>query len=158
MQQEKQGEGKRMKIPMTTILNAPQILASAAKLNAVGQLGIINNTYLYLKIDDTFIHQLYPLIQISHVIKPEYFGVGGIGAHISVIYPEENKLINISELKQEHEFTIKHAATAQIREKLYYAVLVESTTLLAIRKKYNLPELLSFKGYDICFHITIGYK
>ncbi len=147
-----------MKLPATTILNAPTILEFAAKLNAVGQLAIINNHYLYLKVDDDFIHQLYPLIQVTQVNKPDYFGVGGIGAHISVIYPEENKLINLSELKQEHEFVVKHVATAQIREKLYYAVLVEAPTLLTIRKQFNLPELLSFKGHDICFHITIGVK
>lgn len=147
-----------MKIPVTTILNAPKILEKALTLRSIGQLGIINHNYLYLKVDDDFIHQLYPLIAVSEVNKPDYFETGGVGAHISVIYPEENKKVNLSELKQEHEFTVKHVATALIRDKLYYAVLVESPTLLAIRKHFNLPELLCFKGYDICFHITIGTK
>lgn len=147
-----------MKLPITTILNVPKILETAATLSTVGQLGIINNNYLYLKVDDAFIHQLYPLLQVAQVNKPDYFGAGGIGAHISVIYPEENKIINLPELKQEHEFTVKHVATALIRDKLYYAVLVEAPTLLAIRKQFQLPELLSFKGHDICFHITIGNK
>lgn len=146
-----------MKIPATTIINAPKIIESACTLKAEGKLGIINNHYMYLKVDDTFIHSLYPLIEVPNVLKPDYFGAGGVGAHVSVIYPEENKLVSLNGLPLQHEFTVKHFATAKIADKLYYAVLVESPTLLAIRKQYQLPDLLSFKGYDICFHVTIGY-
>jgi len=34
--------------------------------------------------------------------------------------------------------------------------LVESPSLLKLRRRYDLSDMLCFKGYSIGFHITIG--
>lgn len=60
-------------------------------------------SYYYLKIHDDFIFKLFPLIKEPGLSIPDYFLPRyDIGAHISVIYPEEMLLekINIDELEQ----------------------------------------------------------
>jgi len=89
---------------------------------------------------------------------PDYFGEGSVGAHITVIYPEEGKEVNQDNLGEEHDFLIKALAAAEIGQKTYYVLFVDSPTLLQLRRKHNLPDLLRFKGYSIEFHITIGVK
>ncbi len=54
--------------------------------------------------------------------------------------------------------TLKDLVAAKINKKTYCALLIESPSLLRVRKKYSLSDLLSFKGYSIGFHITIGVK
>lgn len=83
-----------------------------------------------------------------------------MGAHITVIYPEESPNIHIQlkELNQIHHFSIKDLVMAEIGPKNYYVLLVESPSLLALRRKYALTDLLNFKGYGIDFHITIAKR
>lgn len=143
-------------IPNIVKLANPNLLKAAHHLPAKGRLAISENKLVYLDIDDDYIHQLFPYLKNQSIIKPDYFGEKSIGAHITVIYPEEQKTIKQKEFNQEHLFSIKELVTAEIGPKLYYVLLVESPSLLQLRKKYNLPDLLNFKGYSIGFHITIG--
>ncbi len=143
-------------IPTIAKFANPTLLSAARHLAAKGRLAISDNKLVFLDIDDDYIHQLFPTLKQPSLLKPNYFGEKSIGAHITVIYPEEQVIINKDELNQEHFFSIKELVTAEIGKKLYYVLLVEAPTLLKIRKKYNLPELLSFRGYSIGFHITIG--
>ncbi|HSW70015.1 MAG TPA: hypothetical protein VLI69_07705 [Gammaproteobacteria bacterium] len=143
-------------IPNIISLNLPKIIDAAQRLPLHGKTHLTENNLFSLKIDDDFIHQLLPLLKDDRVKKPNYFGEKSAGAHITIIYPEENKNINMHDLQQEHCFLVKDIVTAEIGLKTYYALLVESPSLLKLRKKYGLPDLLSFKGYSIGFHITIG--
>lgn len=145
-----------MKTPLIEKLTIPKLINAASHLATCGELAVSNNKLVYLDIDDAYIHQLFPLLPKQHIKKPDYFGKQLAGAHITVIYPEENKLIDEKELGQEHNFLIKNIISAQINHKTYYALLVESPSLLQIRRKQNLSDLLCFKGYAIGFHITIG--
>lgn len=111
-----------------------------------------------MDIDDAYIHKLFPLLQDHQIKIPDYFGEESVGAHITAIYPEEDKGINRADLGIEHDFSIKTVAIAEIGKKNYYVLLAESSSLLQLRKKYNLPDLLCFKGYSVGFHITIGVK
>jgi hypothetical protein len=63
------------------------ILDLAKGLNPRGRLQQ-QNGYCYLKIDDDYIHEIYPLFLIyGNIKKPEYVdSLTGVGAHISVIY------------------------------------------------------------------------
>ncbi len=122
-------------IPKTVTLNIPEIMNASQSLLSMG------NT------------QLLPDDGIK---KPDYFSEKTTGAHITIAYPEEGKTINQEDLSQEHSFFIKKLVTAEIGQKQYYVLLVESSSLLQLRKKYQLPDLLSFRGYSIGFHITIG--
>lgn len=125
----------------------------------VGKTAIAENNLAYLKIDDQIIHQLFPLLpQINAIRKPDYFGAGLVGAHISIIYPEEKIVIAKSDLGQMHQFEIKGFYQATLGVKNYYVVMVKLPALVALRKKYGLPEYLCFKNYMIDFHITFGVE
>lgn len=147
-----------MKIPLIEKLNIPELVSVASCLALDGKLAISDNNLVYLDVDDAYIHRLFPLLQNQQIKKPDYFGEKSAGAHITVIYPEENKTINKNDLGQKHDFIIKDFVTAQLGLKTYYVLLVESLSLLQLRKKCQLPDLLCFKGYSIGFHITIGVK
>lgn len=147
-----------MKIPLIESLAIPDLRNAVSHLASEGALAISNNNLVYLDIDDAYVHQLFLLLQDREIKKPNYFGEKSAGAHITVIYPEENRQVNKEDLGQKHRFSIKNVVSAKIHLKTYYVVLVESSSLLSIRRKYDLPDLLCFKGYSIGFHITIGVK
>lgn len=145
-------------IPNIIPLKFPKIIHAAEHLPSQGNTQITKNNLFYLNIDDDYIHQLFPLLNDERIKKPDYFGEKSAGAHITIIYPEENKKIHVDDLQHKYSFFAKDIVAAEIGQKTYYVLLIESASLLRLRKKYNLPELLSFKGYSIGFHITIGVK
>ncbi|WBV65335.1 hypothetical protein PGH44_12590 [Legionella pneumophila] len=79
-------------------LNNPALLNKAMQLKSIGKVALSQNQLTYLKIHDEWIHELFPLLQNEQIRKPDYFGNESIGAHISIIYPEENTTINPKEL------------------------------------------------------------
>src|SRR3990167_11223052 len=97
-----------MRTPLITKLNAPTIINAASHLKQKGQLARSKNNLVYLDIDDAYIHKLFPLLQDHQIKIPDYFGEKSAGAHITVIYPEENKKINKNDLNQKHDFIIKN--------------------------------------------------
>ncbi|MDW9070697.1 hypothetical protein SE980_13030, partial [Legionella pneumophila] len=56
------------------------------------------------------------------------------GAHISIIYPEENTTINPKELDQEHRFKIKNIIKANLELKKYYTIYSGGTLFGKIEK------------------------
>ena len=145
-------------IPKIIKLNIPGITESLQTLSLKGSTRLSDNKLFYLDIDDAYIHRLFPLLKDQGIKKPDYFGKKSAGAHITVAYPEESKVINREDLAQEHRFLINNLVAAEIGQKNYYVLLVESSSLLQLRRKYKLADLLCFKGYSIGFHITIGVK
>jgi hypothetical protein len=83
-----------MKIPEIKIINTPLLIVAASQLSPAGKLAVSHNNLTYLNIDDNYIHQLFPLLKNQEIKKPDYFGDDSVGAHITVIYPEENKVIS----------------------------------------------------------------
>lgn len=144
--------------PSITKLKLPEIINASQCLLAEGYTQVTEDNLFYLNIDDAFIHQLFPLLENELIKKPDYFGEKLIGAHITISYPEEGKHIKVNDLQQKHSFFIKDIVAAQIGQKTYYVLLVESPSLIKLRKEYGLPDLLSFKGYLIDLHITIGVR
>jgi hypothetical protein len=136
----------------------PAIIHAASHLKCRGQLARSENNLTYLDIDDAYIHKLFPLLQNNQIKIPNYFGVKSSGAHISIIYPEENIQINGDDLNREHEFKVNGAFAAEIGLKKYYVLMVDAPSLLLLRRKYGLSDMLPFKGYSIDFHITIGVQ
>lgn len=153
-----------MKIPNTIKLNLPELLQTAADLPLSGKLMKSHNNLVYLDVDDDYVHRLFPLLKdglpenTAAIKKPDYFGKESAGAHVSVIYPEENKVIQLKDLNQVHHFKIKEFVAADIGAKKYFVLLVESESLLALRRKHGLSDLLCFKGYGIEFHVTVGTR
>lgn len=141
--------------PLITELNAPELLKTALALPHTGYLKASSH-YTYLKISDAYIHQLFPFIEDKKISKPDYFDKYSMGAHITVIYPEEDKTIHSQELNQEHHFRVINAFSTVIGAKRYYALKVEPPTLLELRRKHSLPGKLAFKKHWIDFHITFA--
>ena len=149
---------EQFKRPEITPLDFPEIKTLTTHLPLFGRLAITRNSLVHLDIDDHYIHHLFPVLQPLNAQKPNYFNDEGIGAHISVIYPEEKISFDLDDLHQTHYFEVRELVKAEINQKIYFALLVKSHSLQQLRDKYNLPNLLNFKGYSIPFHITIGTK
>jgi len=137
-------------------LTLPKLLQLANTLNPSGHLVVTPSKLVCLDIDDAYIHQLFPLLKIANAVKPNYFNEGGIGAHISVIYPEEQVVLDSQDIGTEHSFKVTGIFSTVIEQKKYYALKVQATTLLDIRKHYRLSKQLNFKNYGIDLHITIA--
>ncbi len=143
-------------LPLITKLNNAPLIQAAQALEPSGVLARSTNNLIYLDIDDAYIHQLYPFLNEGTAKKPNYFGQDLIGAHVSVIYPEETFIFDEKDLGKKYHFKIKELVIAEINLKKYYALLVNCSMLLTLRDKYGLPDQLNFKGYWIDLHITIG--
>ena len=125
--------------PIPSALNS-SILQEAEKLPKTGILKQRKN-YVYLALDNQYIHSLYPIIQNfdNKFQKPPYFRKADpIGSHISVMYEKETENLKLVESKG----------------KSYYVLEVESHELEKLRLKYGLPKLLN--GFK--FHITVAIK
>jgi hypothetical protein len=142
--------------PSLTPLHIPELMRAAKQLQCYGKLARSDNNLIYLDVDDAYIHQLFPFLKKEQIKKPDYFKEGSVGAHISVIYPEEPAVIMDKYLGKEYHFKIKELVTAEIHSKNYHVLLVDSPMLEQLRNNHDLPSKLNFKNYFIDFHITIG--
>lgn len=140
--------------------SCPAIL-SYVKAN-LPQQGVLKKAggFVYVDLDDAYIHKLAPFIEQEGFEEPPYFGKPGlVGAHITVIYPTEMKKHPIETLEESDEiirFTLK---TCQIvyphrRKEVdeIYLLVVDAPELDLVRKKYGLHKLTH------PFHITLGIK
>lgn len=111
-----------MKMPFIEKLNILELDKKVSGLATRNKLAISSNNLVYLDVHDDYIHRLFPLLENQKIKKPDYFGAGSAGAHISVIYPEENILVSSDDLNKDHEFKIKGVFAAEIGLKKYYAL------------------------------------
>jgi len=135
--------------------NSESILQIAqSNLPHSGVLKQDRSGFVYLKVDDHYIDQLFPLLHNREYRKPPYFRrPNAPGAHISVIYSDEH-VYTIAELGQTFSFKILDMAIVPPRTQEFVVIQVESPELEALRTKYGLSPLL--KGHP--FHITIAKK
>ena len=112
--------------------------------------------YIYLKVDDNYIHDLYPLIHLSGFRKPHSLDrPHPIGAHISVFYENEGKKIGeIKELKQIFKFTPEKVLKVKAGKTQWIVLQVQSAELENLRKEYGFSPFLQ----DHPFHISIAQK
>lgn len=118
------------------------------------------NGFVYVDVDDAYVHELIQFIQKEGFEEPPYFdGPGLVGAHITVVYPEEMKKYGVKSIEEcgtSIYFTprtcqIVHPPRWQEIDEVYF-IVVDAPQLDNLRKKYGLPK----REYD--FHITIGVK
>lgn len=121
-----------------------------------GTLLMTDDGFGYLKVDDDYIHTLFPMIDVAKegYKKPPYFrSAESPGAHISVFYVDEH--IRPEEIGQEVNFTLKEIVIVQPTPDTRYVVLqIESKELEHMREKYG----LSPKLHDHEFHISLAKK
>lgn len=121
-----------------------------------GQLLIKSDGFCYVKVDDEYIHTLFPMLGLEEegYKKPPYFRTKeAAGAHISVFYENEN--IRPEEVGQYFDFELKQIVIVKTSKNMSYAVLqVESPELEKLREKYGLKSKLF--GHE--YHISLAKK
>lgn len=142
-----------------TELPEQSVIEKATSFNAEGIMQQ-RGDYCYLNIDDCYIHQIYPLLaHYEHVEKPDYFTEPDpIGAHISVIYPEEMVRVLPSQMNEKHRFSVSNLIKAQYGTKDYFLLSVVSPSLSAFRQLHYLSPRPIWKKQNIMFHITVGIR
>lgn len=112
--------------------------------------------YVYLKVDDAYIHELFPMLGLEEegYAEPPYFrSKRAPGAHISVIYEAEG--VSPVEVGKRYSFTLEDIVIVKPTWDAYYAVIqVKAPELEALRIKYGLQPKL--QGHE--FHISIAKK
>ncbi len=138
------------------IVHNREIMRHVQLLPHTGVLMQDERRFVYLKIDDQYLYDLFPLIKDEGFILPAFFrDCEGIGAHIAVMDAAETKgLPKITELGQSFPFTPKCLVKVQVGRKIYLVLQVDSPELKRLRKKYGLRCLP--KGHQ--FHITLAVK
>lgn len=139
----------------------PVVTERAAMIEHKGVLKQKSNGYLYLEVSNDFIGEILPLIIAPGTIVPphHYTTKTGIGAHISVMYEDEqinNDIWEIAELGQEFIFSVMDLRTVKVsmnsKTRKLWMIAVHAPELQQLRMSYGLPPKL--KGHD--FHITVG--
>lgn len=127
-----------------------------AHLPQIGVLIEEQRGFVYLKVDDNYINQLFSILNPPEYTKPQYFRrFDSPGAHISVFYVDErNRTGEIKEKGQKYSFKIKGLSFVPPKTQEYLVLEVESPDLEQLRKNYGLSPLL--QGHP--FHITIAKK
>lgn len=138
-----------------------QVIEKVIQFEQKGILKQKDNGYLYLEVSDDFIAQALPLIEAhGKIVPPRHFtSKKGIGAHISVMYENEqiiNEIWEIKELGQEFTFTVMELRTVKLNKnnkmRKLWLIAVASPELEKLRESYGLSSKL--KNHD--FHITMG--
>jgi len=141
--------------------NQPQVIEKVVQFEQKGILKQKDNGYLYVEVSRDFIAEALPLIEAQGKLVPprHYTSKKGIGAHISVMYENEqimNEIWEIKELGQEFTFTVMELRTVKLntdnKMKKLWLLAVAAPELEKLRESYGLSSML--KGHD--FHITIG--
>ena len=143
-----------------TAMRIPGLSEILISLPTEGNVKQTFNNFLYLDIDDRYIHEIFSLLKQSKLQKPDYFSIetNVIGAHISIIYPDELIEVKTNFIGKRYDFTIDGLFFTEIFNTRYFALKVQAPGLLAIRQQYALPEKLKIYDYYIDFHITVAKK
>lgn len=141
--------------------NQSQVIEKVVQFVQKGILKQKDNGYLYVEVSRDFIAEVLPLIDAQGKIVPpsHYTSKKGIGAHISVMYENEqvlNEIWEIKELGQEYTFNVMELRTVKLNKdnkiKKLWLLAVAAPELEKLRENYGLSSKL--KDHD--FHITIG--
>jgi hypothetical protein len=130
------------------------VLFAKTHLPTEGKLVQTSDGFAYVKVDDRYIHDLFPKLKAPGYGTPPYFSrKDAPGAHISVFY--ENERVVVSEVGKSFNFTLKDIVVVEPKKGVKYIVLmVNAPELEQLRQKYGLkPKLNNHE-----FHITIGKK
>lgn len=137
----------------------PDLMNAAKNLKKHGIL-LQDDNFAYLKIDNSFIHNLFPLIPDSETWqKLDYVcEKDATGAHITLTYPDDEVIVKDCDINILHSFEITELIKTRVDVREYYVLMISSPSLSFLRKKYNLPQILNFKGYNIGLHITLATR
>ncbi len=140
-----------------TIENPTVLDYAIQHLQHTGVLRQNPDGFVYLKVNDGYIHALFPRLHANGFHKPPYFRrPDAPGAHISVMYSDEVPHHRpIEEVGRVFTFTPSKLALVRVKGRTQYIILeVEAPELEALRQKHGLSPKL--KHHD--FHITLAKR
>ena len=107
------------------------------RLPLVGVLTEEKRGFVYLKVDDNYINQLFPMLSSPDYSKPPYFRrLDSPGAHISVFYVNErNQTGAIKEIGQKYSFKITGLVSVPPKTHEYIVLEVESSRFREVKTK-----------------------
>lgn len=146
---------KRVQTIESASFNAQALSFAEKHLPKTGVLVQEEDGYAYLKVDDNYINELYPLLQAPPGFqKPPYFRrKNAPGAHISIVYEDEG--VKLKEVGQEFAFKLGEIITVHPKKGVSYIILeVKSPELEKLRSSYGLSPKL--KNHE--FHISLAKK
>lgn len=137
----------------------PALLATAAKVDAIGQLHLKANGFVYLNVDNEFIDATWQQLPIQGRFTPISTKSKSMSAHISTIYEDEmigHEIWNLQEAGEWFTFEVKELRyvdrkTTQGKNRLWL-LAADVPGLERLRTHYGLKPKL--QGHD--FHITLG--
>lgn len=142
-----------------TVVTHHEILKTAAKVNAIGQLCLKGNGFVYLDVDNQFVDHISPLLPTQNEFTQISTKSKKMGAHISVIYEDEmigNEIWTFAEAGEWFEFEVKELRYIERKtpkgKKRLWLLAADCPGLERLRISYGLKPKL--KGHD--FHITLG--
>lgn len=153
-------------VAMQSTLEAPASIPGFASWSEVvdyarqnlpqeGQLIAKPDGFVYLKVDDAYIHSLFPMLGLydeGYKVPPVFRTSESPGAHITVFYVADQ--VMPEEIGQTFHFELNQIAIVKTKA-AYFAVLqVHSPELEKLREKYG----LSPKIYGHEYHISLGQK
>lgn len=152
------------------ILKFPEIINFANHvLHPVGTLAFEETSnFCYLKISDKYIFDTYHFLHNKNlkipINIPDYFTErkNRIGAHITLVYPEEPNAILIKQNIQSQKslntfsFSVQDLLSVNVFNKTLVVLTVTCPELDQIRKVFGLPPKLNYNGLLVPFHITIA--
>lgn len=134
----------------------PVVEYAQAHLPMEGRLTQKSDGFVYLKVDDDYIHTLYPMLGLKEerFHEPDYFRTkNSPGAHVTVFYVEDH--VKPEEIGQIFHLYPKLIKIVKTSKRMSYAILeVESPELERLREKYGLSPKIH--GHE--FHITLAQK
>jgi len=147
----------------STIKDAPYTLSSKQyvvdyaiqNLPLEGTLMKNPDGFVYLKIDDRYVHTLYPMLGLKEEgfkQAPYFRRKNAPGAHISIFYKDEH--INPKEIGQKFHFQPKKIVIVKAGNAKYALLQVDAPELEKLRSEYGKTSKLH--GNE--FHIAIAKK
>lgn len=140
------------------VVENQKLIATAEKVNQIGQLKLKSNGYVYLDVSNEFVERSIAFLSPHGAFSPTNTAPKKIGAHISVFYEDEmigKEIWNLEEAGEWFTFDVKQVRYVQLsNERKLWLLVADSPALQRLRTRYGLKPKL--KGHD--FHITLGYE
>lgn len=141
------------------VVDHDEVLSTAQKVDAIGQLKLKGNGFVYLDVDNQYIDRVWQKLPLEGEFNPVSTKVKKMGAHISVIYEDEmigKEIWNLQEAGEWFSFEVKELRYFDQKTpngmKRTWLLAADSPALQRLRMHYGLKPKL--KGHD--FHITLG--
>jgi hypothetical protein len=142
-----------------TVVEDLNFLERVAKVDAIGQLCLKNNGFVYLNVSNQFIDDITPVLPLNGEFHATSTKVKKMGAHISTIYEDEmikKGIWNLQEAGEWFTFEVRELRYVDRKTKTgksrLWLLAADCPGLERLRTNYNLKPKL--QGHD--FHITLG--